>query len=85
MHTEYLATHNAGPQLQLLPNADWFKEGGVTPEGKWWIAPTRLFIQQIWHSSAGDDLRKRGFRLAHDRHRIGASQPTVIYLPVGAL
>ena len=33
MHAEYLTPHT-GPQLQLLPNADWFKEGGVTPDGK---------------------------------------------------
>lgn len=46
MHTEYITSHNA-PHLQLLPNAEWFTEGGVTPEGKWWIAPTSLFIEQI--------------------------------------
>ena len=81
MHTEYHTTHNTGPQLQLLPNADWFTEGGVTPEGKWWITPTPLFIEQIWQGCAGDDLKKRGFRLGHDGHRIGATQNTVIYLP----
>jgi len=34
MHTESLITHNISPQLQVLPNADWFTEGGVTPDGK---------------------------------------------------
>ena len=82
MHTEYLVSHN---HLQLLPNAEWFIEGGVTPEGKWWIAPTPLFIEQIWQGSAGDDLKKRGFVLGQDGHRIGATQHTVIYLPIGRL
>ena len=84
MHAEYLSPHS-DPYLQLLPNAEWFTEGGVTPDGRWWIAPTSLFIEQIWHSSVGDDLKKRGFRLGHDGHHIGATQHTVIYLPVGAL
>ena len=81
MHTESLTTHNTGPQLQVLPNADWFTEGGVTPDGKWWIAPTLLFIQQVWHGCVGNDLKRRGFRLGQDGKRFGASQHTVIYLP----
>lgn len=81
MHTESLTTHDTGPQLQVLPNADWFTEGGVTPDGKWWIAPTLLFIQQIWHGCVGNDLKRRGFRLGQDGKRFGASQHTVIYLP----
>ena len=84
MRAEHFASHNA-PRLPLLPNAEWFTEGGVTPEGKWWIAPTLLFIEQIWQSAAGDDLKKQGFRLGHDGHRIGASQHTVIYLPTTRL
>ena len=62
MHAESLATHNTPPQLQLLPNSDWFTEGGVTPDGKWWIAPTLLFIEQVWHGCVGNDLKRRGFR-----------------------
>ena len=82
MHAEYLAPHNHS-YLQLLPNAEWFIEGGVTPGGKWWIAPTPIFIEQIWHGCAGDDLKRRGFRLENDGHTVGASQHTVIYLPAG--
>lgn len=80
MHAENLTPHNT-PRLELRPNTDWFTEGGITPEGKWWVAPTPLFIQQIWHSCVGEDLRKRGFWLGQDGHRIGATQHTVIYLP----
>ena len=86
MHTEYLVSHNAphrskGHVTSSLRHAEWFTDSGITPEGKWWIAPTPLFIEQIWQGSAGDDLKKRGFRLGHDGHRIGATQNTVIYLP----
>ena len=84
MHAESLATNTVKTDQPQLPlNADWFTEGGVTPEGKWWIAPTPSFIKDIWHGCIGDDLRRRGFRLGHDGHRIGAAQHTVIYLPSG--
>jgi hypothetical protein len=65
----------------MLPNAEWFTEGGVTPDGRWWIVPTSLFIRQIWHGCAGDDLKKRGFHLKYNGHTVGATQNTVIYLP----
>lgn len=84
MHAEYLTPHNHA-YLQVLPNTEWFTEGGVTPDGKWWIAPTLLFIEQIWQGCAGDALKTRGFRLKNDGHCIGASQHTVIYLPAGEL
>lgn len=85
MHAEHLTSHTDSPQLQLLPNSDWFAEGGVAPDGQWWVAPTPLFLRQVWHSCVGDDLRKRGFRLRHDGHTLKASQHTVIYLPTGGL
>lgn len=81
MRTDALTPRND----QWLPNADWFAEGGVTPEGEWWIAPTPLFLEQIWQGGAGADLKKRGFVLEHDGHRIGATQHTVIYLPTGRI
>ena len=86
MHTEYIASHNAphrcqGPVTSSLRHAEWFHDSGITPEGRWWIAPTALFIEQIWQSCAGDDLKKRGFVLNHDGHTVGATQNTVIYLP----
>lgn len=97
MHTEYRAPYTVKTDqrlgashhddcdrttpTQLPPNTDWFTEGGMTPEGKWWIAPTPSFIKDIWHGCIGDDLRNRGFRLRHDGHHIGAAQHTVIYLP----
>lgn len=80
MHTENLTPHN-NPHLELRPNADWFTDGGMLPNGELWVAPTPLFIGQIWHGCVGDDLRKRGFWLGHDGYRIGATQRTVIYLP----
>ncbi|MDE0042662.1 MAG: hypothetical protein OXT74_11550 [Candidatus Poribacteria bacterium] len=80
MHGQSIAT-DPGRHLQLLPNTDWFTDGGVTPDGKWWIAPTLLFIEQVWHGCVGDDLRNQGFRLGHDGHRIGATQHIVIYFP----
>lgn len=84
MHAEHLTPHSE-PHLQLLPDAEWFTDSGIAPDGKWWIAPTCIFLQHIWHSCVGDDLKKRGFRLGHDGHHIGVSQHTVIYLPLGEL
>lgn len=86
MHTDALAPHNdlhlyKGEVTSSLRHAEWFHDSGITPEGKWWIAPTSLFIEQIWQSSVGDDLKKRGFVLNHDGHTVGATQKTVIYLP----
>ena len=80
MHAESLTPHN-NPHLELRPNVDWFTDGGMLPNGELWVAPTPLFVDQIWHGCVGGDLRKRGFRLGHDGHRIGATQHTVIYLP----
>ena len=72
-------------EFQLLPNRELFHDSGIAPDGRWWIAPTPIFIQRLWHNSFGDDLRKRGFRLRYDGHCIGATQHTVIYLPAGEL
>ena len=72
-------------EFQLIPNPKLFNDSGIAPDGRWWIAPTSLFINRLWHNSVGDDLKGRGFRLENNGHCIGAFQPTVIYLPVGEL
>lgn len=85
MRAENLVTHN-NPHLELRPKvSDWFTDGGMLPNGELWVAPTPLFIDQIWHGCVGNDLRKRGFRLGHDGDRIGATQHTVIYLPANII
>ena len=90
MRAEHLATHNdlhlcKGQGTSSLRHAEWFHDSGIAPDGKWWIAPTPVFIKQIWQSCAGDDLKKRGFRLGHDGLRVGATQHTVIYLPAALI
>lgn len=47
-----------GREIQLLPNAALFNDSGIAPDGRWWIAPTSLFIEQIWQGDAGDTLKK---------------------------
>lgn len=74
-------TTDTDQEIQLLPNTELFSDSGIAPDGKWWVAPTDLFIKEIWHSPVGDYFKERGFRLEHDGHRIGSTQHTVIYLP----
>lgn len=84
MHAMYLTTHD-GREVQLAPNAKLFNDGGIAPDGRWWIAPTSLFIEQLWQCATGDYLKKLGFQLGDDGLHIGATQSTVIYLPVALI
>ena len=70
--------------FQQHPNTPLFSDGGITPASDLWVAPTDAFLK-LWESPAGDDLRKRGFRLCRDGTHIGAAQDCIVYFTAAAL
>lgn len=50
---------------QQQPDASLFSDRGITSSGDLWVAPTDAFLK-LWESPAGEDLKKRGFKLCRD-------------------
>ena len=61
-----------------------FSDAGIIPGGDLWVVPTDAFLK-LWESSAGDDLRKCGFRMCWDGRLIGASQDCVVRFTADAV
>ena len=65
-------------EFQRQPDTPLFADAGMIPGGDLWVAPTDAFLK-LWESPAGDDLRKRGFRMCYDGKQIGAAQDCIVH------
>ena len=66
------------------PDTLLFSDAGMIPGGDLWVVPTDAFLK-LWESAAGDDLRKRGFRMCRDGRLIGAFQDCVVRFTADAV
>lgn len=71
-------------EFERQPDTPLFAEAGMIPGGDCWVAPTDTFLK-LWESPAGEDLKKRGFRMRRDGKQIGASQDCIVYFTAAAL
>ena len=76
MHSEHLHSEQA-IEIDL---DGLFGEAGMVPGGDFWVVPTATFLR-IWQTPVGENLRKRGFRMAKDGKAVGASEGCIICLP----
>ena len=81
MHAEYLHTEQAENEELQIKGA-WFIEGGVTPEGKHWVAPSSSFLDRwLDDDKLSDRLAELGFTHSTDGKAVGASQSFIFYFP----
>lgn len=81
MHTEYLTDSEHTENDDLHIKGAWFVEGGITPEGKSWVAPSPNFLKR-WRDNdnhLSDRLAELGFSHSTGGKAIGASQDEIFY------
>lgn len=82
MHSEYLTDTKHAENDDFQIEGSWFIEGGVTPEGKPWVAPSPSFLDRwLDDDRLSDRLSELGFSHATDGKAVGASQSFIFYFP----
>lgn len=74
MHAEYCKYFHI--------KSSWFVDGGITPEGKLWVAPSSNFLDRwLDDDELSDRLAELGFSHTTDGKAVGASQSFIFYFP----
>ena len=80
MRSEYLTPHRTAEDCDFRIQGAWFVEGGITPEGKSWVAPSPNFLDRwLDDDNLSDRLAKLGGSYSTDGKEIGASQSFIFY------
>ena len=86
MHSEYLENTSQLACEDFHIKGAWFVDGGITPEGKLWVAPSPNFLDKwLDDDDLSDRLAELGFSHATDGKEIGASQSFIFYFPPNLL
>ena len=66
------------------PDTLLFSDAGMIPGGDLWVVLMDAFLK-LWESPAGEDLRKRRFRMCCGSRQIGAFQDCVVRFTADAV
>ena len=89
MQSEYLdilETIDIDPPHEFRIEGEWFTAGGITPDGRCWVAPSEEFFERwLIDDALSDRLTELGFEFAFDGTAVGVWQEFIFYCPPMAL